>query len=295
MRQVFGISAARSTVSARKIIEDFRTTGSCSTSCELYAALRLPGGELSLGRYEAPLPIGPATPDASDAFHSRRPKICATPVADAAPTPEEVVEIMRFHAGRETEKPVFSFGQGCEGGLPLTESAAAHQSVALPRGRRAHGTINLNSNSRPQAIAELAEAGLTSLRVASTAPVPKCTKGTTARTLHVRRCAAVHHRGSFARVHVAVNLLYLVNHGYGRGNRSPHRTVPVHRHQSCTLRNLNIDPEFYPRCSKDFVPARPWLNNFASASGGPVRGSRAMAFNPYLGDKADLGIRPCHE
>ena len=53
------------------------------------------------------------------------------------PTPEEVVEIMRFHASRETERPVFSFGQGCEG-EPLTEAPLLIESVR--RYREAGGT-----------------------------------------------------------------------------------------------------------------------------------------------------------
>ena len=66
-------------------------------------------------------------------------KICATPQCRLTftPTPEEVVEIMRFHASRETEKPVFSFGQGCEG-EPLTEAPLLIESVR--RYRRPEGT-----------------------------------------------------------------------------------------------------------------------------------------------------------
>lgn len=33
------------------------------------------------------------------------------------PSPEELVEVMRVHAGRETRTPIYSFGQGCEGDL----------------------------------------------------------------------------------------------------------------------------------------------------------------------------------
>lgn len=152
-----GFPAARSTVPARKIIEDFpdnRLMQHIMQNCTLRYGCPA-AKNLSLGRYEAPLPTSRTCNARCIGCISQQEegsKICATPQCRLTftPTPEEVVEIMRFHAGRETEKPVFSFGQGCEG-EPLTEAPLLIESVRRYREAGGHGTINLNSNSsRPR-------------------------------------------------------------------------------------------------------------------------------------------------
>ena len=58
-----------------------------------------------------------------------------------------------------------SFGQGCEG-EPLTNWKILMEAIALIRSRTSKGTINLNTNaSMPQALENLFDAGLDSIRV----------------------------------------------------------------------------------------------------------------------------------
>ena len=159
-----------------------------------------------------------------------------------------------------------------------------------------HGTINLNSNSsRPQAIAELAEAGLTSLRVSLNSARPEVyeryyrphgyTFGDVRQSIIEARS-----RG----VHVAVNLLYFP----GITDTEEEIEALIELFQSTgislvQLRNLNIDPEFYPSLLEgiSFGPSV-GLNNFRKRIRRACPWITYGYFNPYLGDKADLGDTP---
>jgi MoaA/NifB/PqqE/SkfB family radical SAM enzyme len=80
------------------------------------------------------------------------------------PSPEEIAEVALRHI-LTIEQPVVSFGQGCEG-EPLMVSSVIRDAIALIRSKTSHGTINLNTNaSLPRKVAELADAGLDSMRV----------------------------------------------------------------------------------------------------------------------------------
>lgn len=124
----------------------------------------------ALGRYEAPLPTSRACNARCVGCISAQDKdspVAVTPQCRLAFTPEaaEIVEVMRLHQGRETATPIYSFGQGCEGD-PLTNADLLVESVRLFRNGGGRGTVNCNTNaSHPEAVARLAEAGLTSLRV----------------------------------------------------------------------------------------------------------------------------------
>ncbi|MGE4554442.1 MAG: radical SAM protein, partial [Desulfovibrionaceae bacterium] len=131
---------------------------------------------LALGRYEAPLPtartcnarcVGCISLQPEDSgFPSPQKRIAFTP------TPEEIVEVMERHAARERVRPVYSFGQGCEG-EPLTGWENLRDAVKLFRSRGGRGTVNLNTNaSIPAAMAPLAEAGLDSIRVSCNSARP---------------------------------------------------------------------------------------------------------------------------
>ena len=106
-----GISRGKIDRSARKIIEDFpdnRLMQHIMQNCTLRYGCPA-AKNLSLGRYEAPLPTSRTCNARCIGCISQQEegsKICATPQCRLTftPTPEEVVEIMRFHAGRETEK-----------------------------------------------------------------------------------------------------------------------------------------------------------------------------------------------
>ena len=124
----------------------------------------------ALGRYEAPLPTSRACNARCVGCISAQDKdspVAVTPQCRLAFTPEaaEIVEVMRLHQSRETATPIYSFGQGCEGD-PLTNAGLLVESVRLFRTGGGRGTVNCNTNaSNPGAVARLAEAGLTSMRV----------------------------------------------------------------------------------------------------------------------------------
>ncbi len=80
------------------------------------------------------------------------------------PTPEEIAEVALFHI-ENVEKPVVSFGQGCEG-EPLLAGDVIEKAIQMIRRKTDKGTINLNSNaSLPDVVARLADVGLDSLRI----------------------------------------------------------------------------------------------------------------------------------
>lgn len=120
-----------------------------------------------LGRHEAPLPTSIACnarcigcislqPDGSfKASHDR---------LAVAPSPEDVAAVACLHIAR-VPQAVVSFGQGCEG-EPLLMRGLLVRAVEQMRAATAEGTINLNTNaSLPEVVAELADAGLDSMRV----------------------------------------------------------------------------------------------------------------------------------
>ena len=125
---------------------------------------------LCLGRYEAPLPVSRVCNARCVGCISQQEEgsaICATPQnrLTFTPTAKEIVEVMLHHAANEKDRPIYSFGQGCEG-EPLTEAGRITEAIAQFRASGGKGTVNINSNaSMPEAIARMAEVGLSSLRV----------------------------------------------------------------------------------------------------------------------------------
>ncbi len=83
---------------------------------------------------------------------------------DFIPTVDEIVEIVVPHLER-AERPVASFGQGCEG-EPLMNPGLLEEAIRAIRAATTRGTLNLNTNgSRPEIITRLFDAGLDSIRV----------------------------------------------------------------------------------------------------------------------------------
>lgn len=123
---------------------------------------------LCLGRFEAPLPTSRACNAACVGCISLQDESSGFPATqhriDFRPSVDEITEIMLEHGSREP-RPVFSFGQGCEG-EPLTEAALLADAAAAFRKQGGTGTVNLNSNaSLPQALPALAKAGFDAIRV----------------------------------------------------------------------------------------------------------------------------------
>ncbi len=207
---------------------------------------------LCLGRYEAPLPVSRACNARCIGCISQQEKgsrICATPQNRMAftPTAEEIAQVMLHHAGQEKKDPIYSFGQGCEG-EPLTEAPLIAEAVRLFRRRGGRGTVNLNSNaSLPSAVADIAAAGLTSLRVSlnSARPEPYTRYyrphgyvfDDVLQSIRIARQAGVY---------VSLNLLFFPGFTDTEDEFAALADVVRDLDVNCIqLRNLNIDPEYY--------------------------------------------------
>ncbi|MCF8104606.1 MAG: radical SAM protein [Desulfohalobiaceae bacterium] len=123
---------------------------------------------LALGRYEAPLPTAQGCNAACLGCISQQPGDSGFPATQSRigfrPSTLELLQIMRAHAGHES-RPIFSFGQGCEG-EPLLETSLIAEACRTYRREGGTGTININTNgSLPAAIPDLAGSGLSSIRV----------------------------------------------------------------------------------------------------------------------------------
>ncbi len=120
-----------------------------------------------LGRWEAPLPTSPHCNARCIGCISLQESGCCPSTQDRldfVPSPREISEMAIAHI-LSAEKPVVSFGQGCEG-EPLLQAKVIAQAIKKIRAVTQKGTINLNSNSSlPDAVRNLAKAGLDSIRV----------------------------------------------------------------------------------------------------------------------------------
>jgi len=120
-----------------------------------------------LGRWEAPLPSSPACNAECVGCISLQPAGCCPASQERirfVPTPDELAQVGGPHL-RDAPRPVVSFGQGCEG-EPLLQAGVIGRAIGLMRRYTDRGTINMNTNgSLPEALAELARAGLDAVRL----------------------------------------------------------------------------------------------------------------------------------
>ena len=254
-RQVFtGIPPARIRKNAEALLKQYpdnrliqHITAKCALTYNCPAARNF-----CLGRYEAPLPTSRACNARCIGCISQQEKgsrIRATPQnrMTFTPTAEEIVELMEHHARNETKAPIYSFGQGCEG-EPLTEHTIIAAAIRLFRSRGGKGPVNINSNASLQdAVAELAEAGLSSLRVslnsAREEPYTRYYRPAGYVFSDVRESIR---RAKAGGVFVSLNLLYFP--GFTDTELESAALVKLVRDSAVDfiqLRNLNIDPEFY--------------------------------------------------
>jgi len=244
-----------------------------------------------MGRWEAPLPTSPACNASCVGCISLQPSGCCPSTQDRisfVPTPEEIAGVALPHI-RRAERPVVSFGQGCEG-EPLMQAATIEKAIRLIRRATSRGTINLNSNaSMPDRIERLACAGLDSVRVSLSSAQKRHY------TLYYRPMGyafddvlesirVMKRKGRF------VSLNYFILPGVTDDPAEAaafHDLVEDCRPDFIQLRNLNMDPDWYlsviryrrrsepagiGRWLADLKCAFPWL--------------RFGYFNPYLGKDA---------
>ena len=159
-----GITAWRKDLPENRLVKHL---SNCALSYACPAALNL-----FQGQEEAPLPTSPACNAACIGCISLQEK--SGPPSpqqriNFIPTPEEIAEVALKHIAA-VDEPVVSFGQGCEG-EPLLVADVIKKAIILIRKSTSKGTINLNSNSSlPDKVAELADAGLDSLRISMNSP-----------------------------------------------------------------------------------------------------------------------------
>jgi len=245
----------------------------------------------ALGRYECPLPTSRACNARCVGCLSLQPEDSGFPATQNriafTPTAEEVVEVMQAH-GERVKEPVFSFGQGCEG-EPLTEADLIVEAVREFRARGGRGTVNINTNaSRPETMAPLAAAGLTSIRASL------CSAREELYTAYhrpqgygfadVRRTIAeAKANGLF----VSLNLLFFA--GVTDAEAEAEALIDLvseHKVDFIQLRNLNIDPDLYLALSEnmDLGPSA-GLVNFRKRLAKACPWVRTGYFNPYVGDR----------
>ncbi len=121
-----------------------------------------------MGRWECPVPTSPACNANCLGCISFQPEdetiVATQDRLTFRPTAEEIVEFTVPHL--ETAPfPIISFGQGCEG-EPLLMWETIKEAIKEVRKHTKKGSININTNgSKPDAVAQLVEAGLDSIRV----------------------------------------------------------------------------------------------------------------------------------
>jgi wyosine [tRNA(Phe)-imidazoG37] synthetase (radical SAM superfamily) len=123
-----------------------------------------------LGRWECPIPVSPACNSNCLGCISFQPEEHElTSPQDRLtfiPSVDEIVEFTVPHLER-AERPIVSFGQGCEG-EPLLVWQLIRDAIKRIRQKTSKGIININTNgSKPAAVEELMKAGLNSIRVST--------------------------------------------------------------------------------------------------------------------------------
>jgi hypothetical protein len=123
---------------------------------------------LSLGRWECPVPSSPACNANCIGCISFQPEeeaiVSTQDRLTFRPTAEEIAEFTVPHL-LNAPYPLVSFGQGCEG-EPLLMWETIRDAIIEIRRHTDRGSININTNgSKPDAVKALCEAGLNSIRV----------------------------------------------------------------------------------------------------------------------------------
>lgn len=123
-----------------------------------------------IGRWECPIPTSPACNSNCIGCISFQPEaetiISSHDRLNFKPTAGEIVEFAVDHLN-SAPFPIISFGQGCEG-EPLLMWETIKEAITQIRHFTDKGSININTNgSMPNAVKELCEVGLNSIRVST--------------------------------------------------------------------------------------------------------------------------------
>lgn len=287
-QQFSGISQERIRIGAQHWLKAYpgnrlvRHLANCALASSCPAARNL-----ALGRFEAPLPTARICNARCVGCLSLQPEDAGFPSTQERisfrPTSKEILEIMQRHA-RSERRPVFSFGQGCEG-EPLTEAGLIQEAVQMYRADRGPGTVNINTNaSLPETVAPLARSGLTSMRVSLNSALPD-------------RYAAYYRPHGYefknvlesirqAKAHgLFVSLNYLFFPGISDTRTEMEAAADLVRREQVDflqMRNLNLDPELYLGLFPGPLEPAQGLNAFLETVSRAAPWVRFGYFNPYL-------------
>ncbi len=269
-----GISQWREELPGNRLVDHL--SANCALRYGCPAALNL-----FQGREEAPLPTSPACNARCAGCISKQPCSASPAPQDRIsfqPTPREIAEVALRHI-RTAENSVVSFGQGCEG-EPLLAADIIGDAISLIRAETSAGTINLNTNaSLPLKVAELADAGLDSMRISMNSAREK-TYSSYFRPSYrfealMQSALEMKKRGRF----VSINLF--VFPGVTDAPREVDalkKFLAEARIDMIQWRNLNMDPDWYLETLDQTLPAGTGIRNLIESI--PVRRGY---FNPYLG------------
>lgn len=243
---------------------------------------------LCLGRFEAPLPTSRTCNARCLGCLSLQPRGSGFPSTQKriafCPSPSEIIQIMHRHARRE-QRPIFSFGQGCEG-EPLTEAELIREAVRQYRADKGPGTVNINTNaSLPGAIASLAQAGLSSIRVSLNSAIP--TKYDAYYRPHgygFNDVLESIRQAKQAGLFVSLNYLYFPGVSDVQDEiRAVAELVRRERVDFIQMRNMNLDPELYLGLYPGRSEPAQGLKAFMEAISRNAPWIRFGYFNVYLG------------
>jgi wyosine [tRNA(Phe)-imidazoG37] synthetase (radical SAM superfamily) len=245
---------------------------------------------LALGRYEAPVPTSRTCNARCIGCISLQPEDSGFPSPQNrigfTPTVQEICEVMHHHQSRE-KKPIYSFGQGCEG-EPLTEAELLSEAIRTFRAAGGKGTVNINTNaSLPETMEPLAAAGLSSIRVSLNSARREVysayyrPKGYAWEDV-VETIARAKKHGLF------VSLNYLFFPGLSDTEEELEALtdlVSAHTVDLIQMRNLSLDPEVYlERLARPESGPSMGLRNFMKRLRRSCPWLKFGYFNPYLGD-----------
>ncbi len=292
-RQVFkDISQKKIIKRAKEIIEEFpenRLIQHLMNNCVMKYSCPA-ARNLCIGRYEAPIPVSKACNArcvGCISLQDEGSKICASPQNRMSFTPkkEEILELMYFHSGFEKEKPIFSFGQGCEG-EPLTQSELLIDTIRSFRKENGRGTINLNSNaSMPDAIDALCKAGLSSLRISLNSVLEdRYAKYYRPNGYSFKDVEQSMLKARENNIFISFNLLYFPTITDTEEElEALIDIITKYKIDFIQLRNLNIDPEYYNEIMQVTTPSM-GLTNFIKRLKKSCPWLKFGYFNPYIGE-----------
>ncbi|MGW8193097.1 MAG: radical SAM protein [Desulforhopalus sp.] len=202
-----------------------------------------------LGRWEAPLPTSPACNARCLGCISLQQSGCCPSTQDRisfVPTATEISQLAVPHL-QQSDNPIVSFGQGCEG-EPLLQEKVIEESIQRIRSKTLRGTINLNSNaSLPERVGRLARTGLDSIRV-SLNSAQKIYYNRYYRPQHYQFSDVLRSIDTMKDNNRFVSLNYFILPGFTDSEpefEALCNLLHVHGPDFIQLRNLNMDPEWY--------------------------------------------------